>query len=455
MHRLLYLTRLLADAAGIFMALIAWAATVPAAWLRARALRAGEPEPGCRLLLLQPNVARAIIQHGPELIAANVRLGAATYTCVLDPRGELEHESEYRELRFVSWKAPAWADALQRWGLYNTAFLLGEIPILFRMLAFAARGGFTVVKSNMHNEAALRGWLVSALLRRPHIIDIAGNYDLIERISGVSFYLNSYYGFRLLRPAVRAISRWLIGVPVRRAFRVLGRNKNNYEHAFALGASIERLSLLRIRLPAEFLEFEPGSVPQRPIAERYILFVARLSVEKRPEDAIEAFDRLAGEYPDVQLVIIGDGPLRPSVEARARRSPYGSRIRLTGALPNMDVLRWTAHAALAIELYSGSSLVEKMLCGVPVVAYDIEWMSEVVIDGYTGFSVDYLDLNALSRRGAELLSNPRLAGELASRARSLARAMFDLRRINEREDGYLREADAWCREGWRTKGGPG
>jgi glycosyltransferase involved in cell wall biosynthesis len=157
----------------------------------------------------------------------------------------------------------------------------------------------------------------------------------------------------------------------------------------------------------------------------------------------------------VQLIIIGDGPLRPSVEARTRRSPYGPRIHLTGALPNMEVLRWTAHAALAIELYSGSSLVEKMLCGVPVVAYDIEWMSEVVIDGYTGFSVDYLDVNALSRRGAELLGNPRLAGELAARARSLARAMFDLRRINEREDGYLLEADAWCRGAWRSEGGSG
>jgi glycosyltransferase involved in cell wall biosynthesis len=401
--------------------------------------------------MLQPNVARAVMQHGPQVIAGNLRCDAAAYSVVLDPRGELEHASQLDErFLFVSWKAPAWTDAAQRAGLYNTAFFLGEIPVLFRLLSFAAQGKFTAVKTSMHNEAALRGFVMCTLLRLPHIIDIAGNYDLIERLTGYICYFGSYYRFRTVRPIVRAISRWLTGLPIRHAFRVLGRNKNNYEHAFALGAPIERLSLLRIRITRQFLDFLPESAPEIPLGARYILFVARLSAEKRPEDAIEAFEGFAAQFPDVHLVVIGDGPLRPSVEQRARRSPFAERIRLTGAVPNLEVFRWTAHATLAVELYSGSSLVEKMLCGVPVVAYDIEWMSEVVIDGYTGFSVDYLDIPALSDRCARLLADPRLAHELGERARSLARAMFDLERIKQREDRYLLEADAWYRAAWQA-----
>jgi glycosyltransferase involved in cell wall biosynthesis len=226
---------------------------------------------------------------------------------------------------------------------------------------------------------------------------------------------------------------------------VLGRNKNNYEHAFSLGASIERLSLLRIRVTPQFLEFRREQMPESPLPQRYMLFVARLSPEKRPEDAIAAFEGVAAEVSDVHLVIIGDGPLRPTVERRASQSAFSTRIHLTGALPNLDVLRWTAHAAVAVELYSGSSLVEKMLCAVPVVAYDIEWMSEVVIDGYTGFSVDYLDVAGLSKRCAQLISDPQLARQLGQRARDLALAMFDLQRIKEREDRYVLEADAWYR----------
>jgi glycosyltransferase involved in cell wall biosynthesis len=313
------------------------------------------------------------------------------------------------------------------------------------MLSFAAQESFTAVKSSMHNEAALRGFIVCKLLRLPHIIDIAGNYDLIERLTGHVCYLGSYYRFRLARPVVRAVSRWLVGLPLRHAFRVLGRNKNNYEHAFSLGASIERLSLLRIRVTPQFLEFRREQMPESPLPQRYMLFVARLSPEKRPEDAIAAFEGVAAEVSDVHLVIIGDGPLRPTVERRASQSAFSTRIHLTGALPNLDVLRWTAHAAVAVELYSGSSLVEKMLCAVPVVAYDIEWMSEVVIDGYTGFSVDYLDVAGLSKRCAQLISDPQLARQLGQRARDLALAMFDLQRIKEREDRYVLEADAWYR----------
>ena len=190
-------------------------------------------------------------------------------------------------------------------------------------------------------------------------------------------------------------------------------------------------------------------MPKSPLVAPYMLFVARFSAEKRPEDAILAFEGVAERFPDVQLVMIGDGPLRPSIQQRASVSAFAERIHFTGALSNQEVLRWTAHAALGIELYSGSALVEKMLCGVPVVAYDIEWMSEVVIDDYTGFAVDYLDVTALGERCARLLADPRLARELGERARGLARAMFDLARIRAREDHYLLEADAWYRSAWQ------
>jgi glycosyltransferase involved in cell wall biosynthesis len=82
----------------------------------------------------------------------------------------------------------------------------------------------------------------------------------------------------------------------------------------------------------------------------------------------------------------------------------------------------------------------KMACGIPIVAYDIEWMSEVVIDGYFGYTADFLDTAGMARRCLALLNDRSAASELGSRAQVLARKLFDRSAIIERENDYLRKA---------------
>jgi glycosyltransferase involved in cell wall biosynthesis len=363
---------------------------------------------------------------------------------LIDPSADVQFETRIRDGFVVrAWRTPRLYDILCRGRLWETAFVVREFLTTLRLIGFAAREGVCTIKSATHECIALRGYFVSIALGQPHVIDVAGNYELLRRLLGYTYYLNSFYRVLGLKTIARLVNNWLLCIPLRQAFRVLGRNKNNYEHAFALGAPIERLSLVRIRVSDEFLhaEFKPPS----PLKQRYILFVARMAPEKFPFDVIEAFEQIANRIPDMDLVLIGGGPHLKVVQERSAQSTYCKRIHVIGPLPNLEVFQWTCHATLAVELYSGSSLVEKMLCGIPVVAYDVEWMSEVIIDGYTGFLVDFRDVASLALRCLHIASAPEEAHEMGARAKALTRIMFDRTQIIEKEDAVFRRAIAHFR----------
>jgi glycosyltransferase involved in cell wall biosynthesis len=364
---------------------------------------------------------------------------------LLDPSGSEEADSSISEnVRAVSWKSSPVELFFRRIGLQSTSEILGVVFTTERLIDFLAGRGINVLRSVMHDRTALYGLIAARAVQVPYIIEVAGNYELMQRLLRFTYYFGNFYRFRWLRAPVKALSNWLLGLPLRGASRVIGRNKNNYEHAFALGVNVDRLSLVRIRISKGFFDQSRFDVESfiRPASYRYLLYVARLAPEKRPLDCFDIFETIAAEIDDVHLVMIGDGPLMSSVQRRRETSSCADRVHVLGALPNSDVVAWTKYAAIGLELYSGSSLVEKMSCGVPVVAYDIEWMSEVVIDGYTGYTADFLDTAGMAARCIALLENPEAASEMGKRAQILAEKLFDRNAIIEREDSYLRKAVA-------------
>lgn len=404
---------------------------------------AGAADSDCRLVVLQPNIVAALRQHDAETILENHFSSYPKHIVLLDPSAYEEAEFSIAEnVRVVAWKQPALESFLRRTGLQSTGEVLGIMFASEKLIDFLARGRANVLRAVMHDRTAFIGLMASRALRMPYIIEVAGNYELLQRLLHFTYYFGNFYRLKWLQRPVKVLSNWLLGIPIRGASRVIGRNKNNYEHGFALGANVDRLSLVRIRISKQFFDkirSEAGTTG-RPIASRYLLFVGRLAPEKRPLDCFEIFDRIAAELDDVNLVMIGDGPLMPAVKQRRELSPYADRISLLGALPNSEVVTWTKYAAIGLELYSGSSLVEKMSCAIPIVAYDIEWMSEVVIDGYTGYTADFLDTQGMATRCLGLLNDPDAAALMGNRARSLAEKLFDRGAIIEKEDGYLRQA---------------
>ncbi len=330
---------------------------------------------------------------------------------------------------------------LVRLGFKATATIFRECCAVFKITRYCVEEKIGILRAYKHNYPALEAHIVSCFIKIPFIVDISGNFELIRRLTGKPFYFRALNKIPIARIMAPPLTNWLLGIPLKSATFVLGRNKNNYEHAFALGAPVERLSLLRIsNFNPVFNTYTPSQLPPRPLDYPYLLFVGRLAAIKYPLDIIESFDQAAADLPEHRLVIIGDGSLRADVERRIESSRYKDRILLLGACSTDVVFNWTVHALLAVCPFSGSTLAEAMLCGIPVVAYDIENHGELIIDRYSGFLVPFRDIDQLSRTLVAVARGTEESTAVALHGRELARAAFDKNRILEKESFFYRKA---------------
>jgi glycosyltransferase involved in cell wall biosynthesis len=190
--------------------------------------------------------------------------------------------------------------------------------------------------------------------------------------------------------------------------------------------------------------------PRDPSEEtRTILHVARLADVKGTKYLIRAFAALALRYADVQLVIIGDGPRKRTLQKLARSLGLGPRVRFLGAQAHGEVLAHMRRAAMLV-LPSvrtttgrveglGMVLLEAAATGVPVVASRIGGIPEGVLDDRTGFLVPERDVEALARRIDDLLSDPAMRLRMGRQARALVEQRFDIRTQTEVLENFYDE----------------
>ena len=167
-----------------------------------------------------------------------------------------------------------------------------------------------------------------------------------------------------------------------------------------------------------------------------ILHVARLVAVKGTRYLIHAFAALGRRHPNLQLVIIGDGPARSSLQALAKSLGLAERVRFLGSLPHAQVLAWMRQVAMLV-LPSvrtatgrveglGMVLLEAAATGVPVVASRLGGIPEGVVDGQTGFLVPERDADALAGRMDDLLRDPATRRRMGNEARALVERRFNI-----------------------------
>ena len=149
--------------------------------------------------------------------------------------------------------------------------------------------------------------------------------------------------------------------------------------------------------------------------------VAALVDHKDHWTFLEAAARIVrgeGSARGAHFLIVGDGPLRAGLEARAGELGIAGRVHFAGfrddvpeILPALDVLLFTSK-----EEGLGSSILEAWACGVPVVATAAGGIPELVRDGETGLLAPVGDAEALAGAVGRVLSDPALRAALVAGA---------------------------------------
>lgn len=116
--------------------------------------------------------------------------------------------------------------------------------------------------------------------------------------------------------------------------------------------------------------------------EPLLLSVGHLIERKGHHVAIEALAEMVKTRPGARLLVIGEGKERAALTALAARLGVNDKLRLTGSLPNTELLKWYSAADVLLLCSSregwANVLLESMACGTPVVATDIWGTPEVV-----------------------------------------------------------------------------
>jgi glycosyltransferase involved in cell wall biosynthesis/O-antigen/teichoic acid export membrane protein len=150
---------------------------------------------------------------------------------------------------------------------------------------------------------------------------------------------------------------------------------------------------------------EPPVLTFEKAAEPTFLYVGRLTANKRPEDAVEAFRQIREELPTARLWIVGRGPLVAKLQ---KRLPDGTEM--LGFLPREELYRRMAqaHCLLVTSVREGWGLVitEANAVGTPAVGYDVAGVRDSIVNGRTGLLTSASDPAALARACVSLLSDP-------------------------------------------------
>ncbi|MFG1497413.1 glycosyltransferase [Saccharospirillum sp. HFRX-1] len=167
--------------------------------------------------------------------------------------------------------------------------------------------------------------------------------------------------------------------------------------------------------------------------EGRIVFVGRLVEKKGCEYLIKALQKI-GIKDNIQLNIIGDGPLMNSLKELSNEAPCN--INFMGRLSPDQIVEEVQSAQLlcapSITASTGDqeglpiSILEALSCGTPVIGTYSAGIAEAVIDGTNGFLVQEKDIDAIASRIHQVLNDKNLRTELSVNARQTATTKFDL-----------------------------
>ena len=162
-----------------------------------------------------------------------------------------------------------------------------------------------------------------------------------------------------------------------------------------------------------------------------VVAVGALVAQKGHSTLIDAMRFVLPEVPDARLVILGEGELHQALDAQVRQLGLESHVRLAGLRP--DVLSVLKGADLFVVPSThegiGTSLLEAMACGLPVVASRTQGVAEVVRHDWNGLIVDPRDQRALSAGIISLLQDETRRQRMGAANRARVETHFTVDRM--------------------------
>lgn len=298
---------------------------------------------------------------------------------------------------------------------------LKDLSALFKLARFIRQRHFAIVHTHS-SKAGIIGRLAARLAGTPVIVHTVHGWSFHERMSP----LTRWTYILLERLAARFTD----------ALIVVAQPDIDKGLRAGIGRP-EQYHLIRSAIPLD--EFDPSTVDRAavrrelgpPLDAPVLGNVGRFSAQKNPLDWVRVAGRVARARPDCRFLLVGDGPLRPQVEAALIEEGIVTQTVLTGLRRDVPRMLAAMDVFLLTSLWEGLPRVipQAMAMEVPVVANRADGTAEAIQHGETGYLVEPGDVESAAAYCLELLNDPARRSEMGQRGRARALGEFDVRQM--------------------------
>jgi glycosyltransferase involved in cell wall biosynthesis len=219
-------------------------------------------------------------------------------------------------------------------------------------------------------------------------------------------------------------ARYWAGAVRRRLSKVVSPSARGRQTQIAYGLPEEKTAFVYVGIDLSRFASGDGAQVRASLGisddAPLIVSTARLHPQKRPGDAVAAFARVAADFPEARLALVGPGPLLEETRAAVAAVGLTARVHFAGFQTNIpdwlaasDVWLTTSDA----ENFSSSTL-EAMAAGCAIVGTNCAGNDEIFADGVNALTAPVGDVTALAEGLRRALSDPELRARLAAGARA-------------------------------------
>lgn len=156
--------------------------------------------------------------------------------------------------------------------------------------------------------------------------------------------------------------------------------------------------------------------------------IANLRPEKGLLTLIEAVPIMLQSFPNIHVLLIGDGEQRPTIEKAIRDYDLAAHITMAGWCADVEPFLAAMDVFVLPSFVEGlpRTVLEAMAAARPIAATDVDGTSELITNHHTGLLVPPGNVAALGQAIVELLDNPELASTLGQNAQKTALANYGI-----------------------------
>jgi glycosyltransferase involved in cell wall biosynthesis len=206
------------------------------------------------------------------------------------------------------------------------------------------------------------------------------------------------------------------------------------------GLGSERIAVIGNGLPTSAFAENPRARDRGTSSFRVGMIARMNATSKNHLFLLEVAARLRGRVHNCEFVLVGDGPLRAELEARAEELGVRESVQFLG--DQQDVTAILASLDVTVLPSASESLsnaiLESMAAGVPVLANDIGGNSEL-ISGDRGILLRAGDVEGFAAALAKIASNPTLRKSMGRNARRFALENFSMERMRKKHESLYAE----------------